>query len=163
MTNLSYEGDSTLQIIDRYKSTVFKIAYTYCKNRSDSDDVFQEVFLRYFKKKPVFADKIHEKAWFIRVTINCSKKLLLSSWFKKTQPLENENLTFETAEQSELFYAVLDLPLKYRAVVHLYYYEDYTIKEIAELTAQKETTVATQLQRARQLLKTRLKEELLYD
>lgn len=150
------------QVIERYKDTVFKIAYTYCKNKSDADDVFQEVFLRYFKKRPVFNCPDHEKAWFIRVTINCSKKLMLSSWFKKISPLD-DNLTFETPEESDLFYAVMELPLKYRAVVHLFYYEDYKIREIAQLTSQKETTVATQLQRARQLLRNKLMEDFLYE
>jgi RNA polymerase sigma-70 factor (ECF subfamily) len=162
VTYLSTGEDSLLQVIERYKNTVFKVAYTYCKNTSDADDIFQEVFLRYFRRKPDFTDAEHEKAWFIRVTINCSKKLLLSSWFKRVKTLEDETLIFETAEQSELYYAVMDLPLKYRAVVHLYYYENYKIKQIAELTAQKETTVSTQLQRARQLLKTKLREDLLY-
>ncbi len=151
-----------LKIIERYKDTVFKIAFTYCKNKSDAEDIFQEVFLRYFKKKPAFDSLNYEKAWFIRVTINCCKKLLFSSWFKKVQPLEAE-LTFESPEESDLFYAVMDLPLKYRVVVHLFYYEDYRIKEIAEITSQKETTVATQLQRARQMLKTKLSEELQYE
>lgn len=151
-----------LQIIERYKDTVFKIAYTYCKNRNDAEDVFQEVFLRYFKKQPVFDSLEYEKAWFIRVTINCCKKLLLSSWFKKTLPLE-DNLTFQTPEESDLFYAVMELPLKYRIVVHLFYYEDYKIRDIAGITSQKETTVATQLQRARQLLKNKLLEDLQYE
>ncbi len=151
-----------LHIIERYKDTVFKVAYTYCKNRSDADDIFQEVFLRYFRKKPVFADATHEKSWFIRVTINCCKKVFFSSWFKKTVPLD-ETIAFETIEQSELFYSVMELPVKYRTVVHLFYYEDLSIKQIAELTGQKETTVSTQLQRARQLLRTKLKEDLLYE
>ncbi len=151
-----------LQLIERYKDTVFKIAYTYCKNRNDTEDVFQEVFLRYFKKQPVFDSLEYEKAWFIRVTINCCKKLLLSSWFKKTLPLE-DNLTFQTPEESDLFYAVMELPLKYRIVVHLFYYEDYKIRDIAGITSQKETTVATQLQRARQLLKNKLLEDLQYE
>lgn len=151
-----------LQIIERYKDTVFKIAYTYCKNRNDAEDVFQEVFLRYFKKQPVFDSLEYEKAWFIRVTINCCKKLLLSSWFKKTLPLE-DNLTFQTPEESNLFYAVMELPLKYRIVVHLFYYEDYKIRDIAGITSQKETTVATQLQRARHLLKNKLLEDLQYE
>lgn len=149
-------------VIERYKDTVYKIAYTYCKNRSDADDVFQEVFLRYFRSKPAFFSDEHEKAWFVRVSINCSKKLLLSSWFRRTAPLE-ENLSFETPEESDLFHAVIALPLKYRSIVHLFYYEGYKIKEIAKLTSQQETTVATQLQRARQLLKTRLKEDFLYE
>ncbi len=151
-----------LKIIEHYKDTVFKIAFTYCKNKSDAEDIFQEVFLRYFKKKPFFESPGHEKAWFIRVTINCCKKLLLSSWFKRVQPLE-DNLSFDCPEESDLFYAVMELPLKYRVVVHLFYYEDYRIKEIAQITSQKETTVATQLQRARLLLKNKLLEELQYE
>lgn len=156
------EEKDVIHVIERYKNTVFKVAFTYCKNRSNADDIFQEVFLRYFKKKPGFADEAHEKAWFIRVTINCCKKLLFSSWFKKTAPLD-ETIAFETAEESDLFYSVMELPLKYRAVVHLYYYEDYSIKQIAELTNQKETTVSTQLQRARRILRTKLEEDLLYE
>ncbi len=151
-----------LQIIEHYKDTVYKIAYTYCKNKSDAEDIFQEVFLRYFSKKPAFNSPDYKKAWFIRVTINCCKKLLLSSWFKRVLPI-GENLPCEAQEESELFHAVMALPLKYRVVVHLFYYEEYRIKEIARLTNQKETTVATQLQRARKLLKSRLMEDLQYE
>jgi RNA polymerase sigma-70 factor (ECF subfamily) len=149
-------------VIERYKDTVFKVAYPYCKNRSDAEDVFQEVFLRYLKKMPRFSDENHAKAWFIRVAINCSKKALLSGWFRKTVSLD-ENLSFETAEESGLFYAVMELPLKYRAVIHLYYYEGYKIRQIAEITSQSETAVSTQLQRAREMLKKRLREDLIYE
>jgi len=155
------KANTVLQVIERYKNTVFRIAFAYCKNRSDADDIFQEVILRYLKARPEFNSEEHEKAWFVRVTVNCCKKHFFSSWNRKTMPID-EDIRFETAEQSDLFYAVMDLPLKYRIVIHLYYYEGYKIKQIAEMTKQKETTVATQLQRARQLLKTRLKEELIY-
>jgi RNA polymerase sigma-70 factor (ECF subfamily) len=158
----SINGMSTpREMVERYKNTVFRIAYAYCRNRSDAEDVFQEVFLRYFRKSPSFSDSSHEKAWFIKVTVNCCKKLCLSSWYKKMVPLE-EDISFETREESELYYAVMELPLKYRIAVHLYYYEDYNIRQIAKMTNQKETTVATQLQRARQHLKSKLKEELIY-
>lgn len=153
---------SDLEIIARQKDTVFKIAYAYIKNISDAEDIFQEVFLRYFKKAPAFESFDHEKAWFIRVTINCCKKILLSSWFKKVQPIQ-DNISFEGPEESDLFYAVMNLPLKYRVVVHLFYYENYKIKEIADITSQKETTVATQLQRARNMLRNKLSEEFLYE
>ncbi len=161
VNNLPDEKDGAVQMIKRHKDTVFRVAYAYCKNRSDADDIFQEVFLRYFRKNPAFADAEHEKAWFIRVTVNCCKTLLVSSWFRKTQPLD-DGLSFETAEQSELFFAVMNLPVKYRLVIHLYYYEDYNVRQIAEITCQKETTVTTQLQRARQMLKTKLREDLIY-
>ena len=142
----------------QYKDTVYKIAYTYCKNTADAEDTFQEVFLRYFKNTSKFTNDEHEKAWLIRVTINCCKKLLGSSWFRKTIQLD-ENISFDEKEESEIFYAVMALPQKYRTVVHLYYYEDYSVREIAEIISIKETTVQTQLQRAREMLKSKFKEE----
>ena len=116
------------------------------------------MFLRYFKNTSKFTDDEHEKAWLIRVTINCCKKLLGSSWFRKTIQLD-ENISFDEKEESEIFYAVMALPQKYRTVVHLYYYEDYSVRQIAEIISIKETTVQTQLQRAREMLKTKFKEE----
>ncbi len=147
-----------LAIIDKYKDTVYRVAYSYCKNASDADDIFQEVFLRYFKNKPEFNTYEHEKAWFIRVTINCCKKLLGSFWFKRTVAME-DNIKFEDEEESEIFHTIMELPLKYRTVVHLYYYEDYSIREISKILDIKETTIQTQLQRARSMLRKKLKEE----
>lgn len=154
---LDAEG-SYQAIIDKYKDTVYRVAYSYCKNTSDADDIFQEVFLRYFKNKPKFNTYEHEKAWFIRVTINCCKKLLGSFWFRRTVALQ-ESIQFEDERESEIFHAIMELPLKYRTVVHLYYYEDYSIREISEIIDIKETTIQTQLQRARNMLRKKLKEE----
>ena len=70
------------EVIEKYKDMVYRIAFSYCRNRSDADDVFQEVFLRYFRKSPVFENAEHEKAWLIRVTVNCSKSVLMSPWRK---------------------------------------------------------------------------------
>jgi len=81
-----------INIIERYKNTVFKVAYAYCKNRSDADDIFQEVFLRYFKKKPVFADEIHEKAWFIRDLAIKLKDMTELSDFKNSLGWDSGNL-----------------------------------------------------------------------
>lgn len=154
--------DNVNRVFEDYKDTVFKIAYNYTKNRADADDIFQNVFLRYFRNNPVFKDKNHEKAWFIRVTINCSKKLLTSAWLKKTSPLE-DNIKFETKEKSDLFYAILSLPAKYRIIVHLYYYEDYSIKEIVQITGRKQPTIQSQLMRARAKLKEALKGDIDYE
>lgn len=154
--------DNINRVFEDYKDTVFRIAYNYTKNRADADDIFQNVFLRYFRNSLVFQDKNHEKAWFIRVTINCSKKLLTSAWFKKTSPLE-DNIKFETKEKSDLFYAVLSLPVKYRIIVHLYYYEDYSVKEISQITGRKQSTIQSQLMRARGKLKEALEGDLRYE
>ena len=112
--------------------------------------------MRYFRNEVQFNDDQHEKAWLIKVTVNCSKTLLTSHWFKRTTSLD-ENLTFESSYKSELFYAVIGLPQKYRIVVHLYYYENYSIKEISKTLDLKESTIQSQLMRARKMIKKVLK------
>ena len=144
-------------LILKYEKTVYKLAYSYMKNRQDTDDVYQEVFLRFFRRKPEFESEEHEKAWFIRTTINCCKSCLMSGWVKRTIALEERTLgreeSYEMEEQSELFYAVMNLPGKYRTVIHLFYYEGYTVKEIAELLDEKVTTITTRLGRGREQLR----------
>lgn len=145
-------------VLLQYKNTVFRTAYAYLKNRSDAEDITQEVFLRYVKSRPSFTDENHQKAWFIRVTINCSKSLLASAWFRRTGPLEEEDWVFDNDAQSDVFNTVMSLPPKYRVVVYLYYYEEYPVKEIAVLTSRKESTIQSQLMKARALLKEALGE-----
>ncbi|OPJ61320.1 sigma-70 family RNA polymerase sigma factor [Clostridium oryzae] len=152
------------EILDTYGDTVYKIAFSYCKNRSDAEDIYQEVFVKYFQHGEVFESNTHEKAWLIRVTINCSKSFLRSSWYKRVVPIDDkqEELVF-IEENNDLLKAVLELPSKYREVIHLYYYEGYSTKEISSILSRKETTVRTQLQRGRDILKLKLKEELIYE
>lgn len=149
-------------IITKYRSNLFTIAFQYFKNSHDADDVVQEVFFRFYVTKKTFENDDHIKFWLIRVTINECKRILCSSFFQKTVPIEDymQQLNFEHPEQSELFIAVMNLSKKYRMVIHLYYYEDYSTKEIAELLHIRETTVSTQLMRARAQLKKMLQEGL---
>ena len=105
---------------------------------------------------PEFETEEHKKAWLIRVTINCTKNILGSSYERHRADLD-ENLKFETPEKSEVFYAVLKLPKKYRTVIHLYYYEDYSIKEISNILKTNENTVKSQLSRARAELEKMIK------
>ena len=141
-------NDSVDEILDTYGRMVYRLAYARTKNRYDADDVMQEVFLRYIRSGKEFADEEHRRAWLIRATINCSKTLL------------EDTLTTELEEKSEVYYAVMDLPVKYRTVIHLYYYEDLSVSQISGLLKTKETTVKSQLHRARSLLKETLKGEL---
>ena len=152
-------NDSVDEILETYGKMVYRLAYARTKSRYDADDVMQEVFLRYIRCGQTFADEGHRRAWLIRATINCSKTLLSSAWFRRTSPLE-DTLTTELEEKSEVYYAVMALPVKYRTVIHLYYYEDLPIAEISALLKTKETTVKSQLHRARNLLKETLKGEL---
>ena len=155
-----YCPDCTEDIILRYQDTVYRIALTYCRNSSDAQDITQEVFLRYMKKTPCLAGEEHLKAWLIKVAVNLSKSLLRSSWFKKTVRLsEQESYISEDKSNCETYYAVMSLPEKYRAVVILYYFDDYSVREIAQTLRRTETAVQTQLQRARAMLKTILKED----
>lgn len=146
------------EIVDKYADMVYRIALTQMKNVHDAQDIFQEVFLRLVKNIDSIQNEEHLKSWLIRVTLNCSKTNLMSAWRKHTQPLEEEQneIVFETKEQSDLYEHIQKLPKKYRTVLYLFYYEELSIKEISQITEQKETTVKSQLSRARGMLKNEL-------
>jgi RNA polymerase sigma-70 factor (ECF subfamily) len=156
---MSFSTDDHIDdVLLKYSNMVYRLALSRTKNIHDAEDIMQEVFLRLVKKAPDFESDEHRKAWIIRVTVNCSSKLHTSAWFRRTVPLVEE-LKFETTERSEVYYAVMELPLKYRTVIHLFYYEDLSIAQISGTLSVKESTVKSQLLRARQLLKVRLKGE----
>lgn len=140
------------RVINEYSDMVYKLAYARTKNKYDAEDVLQEVILRYLRRKPEFQGIDHEKAWFLRVTINCSKNLFASFMKNRTVSLM-ENLFGITDEERELGEFLAKLPVKYLTVIHLFYYEDLKILDIAELLDLKESTVKMQLTRARRLLK----------
>lgn len=153
--------DELKQTILRNSNTVYRLAYAQMKNTSDADDVYQEVFYRYIRKKPFFENQEHKKAWFIRVTVNCCKTILKSFWKTKVCELDE---TFEDTEveKEDLSFALKKLPKKYSAVLYLFYFEDMSIKEIASALNLKEGNVGVLLSRARQKLKEILeKEELI--
>ena len=143
------------RIVEKYFDMIYRLAFSQTKNREHTDDVVQEVFLRFIKSDKSFESDEHIKAWLIRVTLNCSHSVFSSSWYKKTVPLaENENeLIFDSAEKSDVYYAVAELPPKYRAVIHLFYYEQLSVKEIAQYLKIKESTVKSQLHRGREMLR----------
>lgn len=145
-------------VIRKYADMVYRLAFSMVRTKSDAEDIFQEVFMRYIKKAPVFKSDEHQKAWLIRVTINCAKKHFSPSWLQKTVPL-NDNITFLMPEENGLHEALKKLAPKYRTVIHLFYYEGYKVNEIGSLLARKPSTVRTQLTRAREKLLKFLKEE----
>ena len=120
----------------------------------------QEVFYKLYKSNKDFESEDHLRNWLIRVAINECKRVTLSSWFKKKEPLEDyaKTLVWNDPEESEVFLAVMSLPKKYRTSIHLYYYENYSIKEIADLLGISSTAVSTQLLRGRKKLKEKLLE-----
>ena len=150
-------------IYETYKNIVYRTAFTYCKNKADSEDITQEVFILRFKSDIAFNSPEHEKAWFIRVTVNKCKDLFKSFRFKYTVPLDDKEIIYTTPEESEVYHAVMELPKKYRIVIHLYYYEEYQIKDIAKILKKSETAIQTQLYRARNMLRNSLGKEFQYE
>lgn len=144
--------------INKYKDMVYRLAFTYLKNSHDAEDITQEVFLKYVTLDKIFQSDEHLKSWLITVTINHCKNLLKSSWFKKTQPLD-ENIQFEQQKNSNLYHAVMTLSKDYRTVIYLFYYEDYSTKEIASMLGKNESTIRSHLARARKKLKNILLED----
>lgn len=144
--------------VARHENKLYRTALAIMGNVSDAEDVVQEAFLRAYEKAPGFETGEHEKAWLIRVTVNLCNSRLRSPWRKRTEPLLASYPAAEP-EQQELLEYVLALPPKYRAVIHLFYYEGYSVEDIAGLTGQKESTVRSLLTRARQKLKSILKED----
>ncbi len=144
------------EMTEKYLGMVYKIALSQTKDIHYAEDVTSEVFLRYLKTNKNFDSEEHVKAWLIRVAINCSKNVFLNSWFKKTVPLE-EDLTFDSPEKSDVYFAVASLPKKYKAVIHLFYYEGLSIEEISSALKIKPSTIKSQLHRGRELLKNNLK------
>lgn len=145
--------------IDLYGDTVKRICMIHLKNYSDTEDIFQTVFLKYVLHAPDFDSSEHEKAWIIRVTINACKDLLKSFFRSRTLPLDSvPEKAEEPEDHSDVLEAVLSLPHKYKDVVYLYYYEEYSAAEIGSILHKNVNTVYTLLNRGRQALKTKLEE-----
>ena len=146
------------RMAELYFDTVYRLALARTRSKDLAEDVSQEVFLRFFKTHKNFESEEHIKAWLIKVTINCSKSVFASTWFKKTVPL-SEELTFTDTHAGDVYMTVSKLPQKYRTVIHLFYYEDMPIKQIAQVLKVSENTVKSQLHRAREMLKSMLGED----
>ncbi|MBQ9687488.1 MAG: sigma-70 family RNA polymerase sigma factor [Oscillospiraceae bacterium] len=148
-------------VANRYRDRLFAAALSICRNPADADDAVQDTLLQYHTAQKEFESEAHIRAWLLRVAINRAKNITLSFWRRSMLPLEQyaETLSFETAADGELFHEVMHLPEKYRIVIHLFYYEDYSVREIAGILKLKESTVRVRLMRGRKLLKEALKEE----
>ena len=144
-----------------YGDRVFAAAFQICGNRADADDVVQDTFVKYYTLDREYESEAHLKAWLLRVAINRAKDVAGSFWRRNTVSWEEymEELDFAAPGDSRLFQAVMELPRKYRVPIHLYYYEEYSVEEIAKLLGSRPGTVKSQLSRGRKLLKSMLTEE----
>ena len=152
-----------LHIFDKYSNMVYRMAYSLVKNKYDAEDIHQEVFVRFFCKRPKFESTEHEKAWFLRVTINLCKNLWKTAWRQRIVSLGEdleENLdasntidVMGNTEENTIIDVVKELPQKYRVVIHLFYYEEMSIEEISRVLQMNPSTIRTRLTRAREKLK----------
>ena len=153
------------EIFERYKGLLYRIAFTHMKDHADAEDMVQEVFLHMMKSRPILKTKEHERAWLIRALLNLCKDHEKQAWNRKRIPLqevpEQEKAFFHIpyVEEDETLWEVFTLPEKYRNPIYLFYYEDYSIREIAEVLGEQENTVKTHLKRGREELKKRLQEK----
>lgn len=151
--------------MERHADTVRRLCVVHLKSYADTEDVFQTVFVRYARRDEPFESPEHERAWFVRVTINACRDLLRSPFRRRTVPLDEVLEVVDPSseggsEAREVLAAVLALPQKYRDVVYLHYYEGYSAPEIARLLGRNVNTVYTNLTRARERLRDALGGEL---
>lgn len=141
--------------IETYGDMVRRLCMIHLKNEADTEDIFQNVFLKYALRDASFESEAHQRAWPIRVTVNACKDLLRSFFRRNTVPLEEAvNKAVEPyGEAGEVLRAVLSLPEQYRQVVYLHYYEGYTAPEIGRMLGKNPNTVYTLLTRARERLR----------
>ena len=148
------------QVIERHGKSVYAAAYSLLRQREDAEDVLQDTLLRYHMSKQDFASERHLRAWLLRLAINRAKDLLKAARRRDTELTEDvAELAFPEPESRRVFEAVLALPESYRIVVHLHYYEDYSVREIAAALRLTQTAVKTRLSRARAMLRQTLGDE----
>ncbi len=155
------ERETFTQAVEQYQDTVFRVALHALGGPQDADDAVQEVFLRLFRYGGDFESGEHLRRWLLRVTVNVCRDALKSPWRKRRVDLEEvpEPPVFDQPEDGELYRAVLALSEKYRTVLDLFYYEELSVKEIADLLHVSPSAVTTRLSRAREALKRQLGEE----
>ncbi len=146
------------EILDTYGNSILRYAYSYLHNMSDAEEVLQDTLVQFLKTAPVFETRQHEKAWLLRVAGNLSKIRAAYNSIRRTDELNDELVAENREDLSFVWDAVKLLPENYREAIHLFYYEGYSTKQIAQLLRKKEATVRSDLHRGREKLKTVLKE-----
>lgn len=149
------------EAFEKYGDRLFAAAFSVCRNQMDADDAVQEALIKYHTYGLDYLSETHVKAWLLRFAINCAKNTASSFWRKNTVVWEEymDELVFEAPEDGALFDAVMRLPQKYRIAIHLFYFEEYAVQEIAQILRCREGTVKSQLSRGRKLLKNMLMED----
>lgn len=148
--------------MSKYKRTVYGIAVTQLNNRHEADDVFQEVFLLYFSKRPVFQNEEQKRAWLIRATVNKCRQYNFGKWNLHVDRTAEPEISaeFESQADKELYAAVKELPQKLREAVYLHWFIGMNVGETADILGVRANTVSMRLAKAKKLLQKRLEEEI---
>ena len=148
------------RLVHAYSDLILRLSYTYLKSTDDAQDICQTVFLKLLQKPQAFSSPEHEKAWIIRTTINACKDYLKSAHFRRTVALdEAAAVAAPPVPDTEVLDALKRLPEQYRISLYLFYYEEYSAKEIAQVMGKSEANITQYLSRGRRKLRTLLTEE----
>ncbi|MBR3184184.1 MAG: sigma-70 family RNA polymerase sigma factor [Firmicutes bacterium] len=150
-------------MLNSYGDSILRLSYSYLHNMADAEDVVQETLIKYMKTAPVFENEAHEKAWLLRVAANISKNKIDYNKVRQADELDERLAADEREDLSFVWEAVRSLPDNMRDVIHLFYHEGYSTKEIASILDRKESTVRSDLKRGRDKLKLVLKEVYDFD
>ena len=151
-------GRSVRDVYTERSRMVYRVAYSYLKNRPDAEDALQETFLRLIRGRVCFTDETHEKAWLVRTVSNVCRDMLRARSRRHEDLDEHPELAAPEPETNGLMRAILALPDKYKAAVYLHYYEGYAVREIAAMLSLTAEAVKTRLRRARAMLRVDLEE-----
>ena len=145
-------------ILTHYGNSILRLAYSYLHNMHDAEEILQETLIQYLKTSPILENEAYEKAWLFRVASNLSKNRISYNKIRSTDELNESLIAEEREDLSFVWEAVKELPVKYKEVIHLFYYEELSTAEIAKILQKKESTVRSHLMRGREKLKSILKE-----
>ena len=143
------------RLVAVYGPSIYRLAYARTGQRADAEDGMQEVFVKLLRAKPAFRDEEHRKAWLLRVTANCAADFHRAARRRQAEPL-SEQVPAPEEPEGDVLAAVCALPPKYRSAVHLFYYEELSVAEIAGILGLSRGAVKTRLSRARAMLRERL-------
>ena len=157
--SMSVANKKAEMLMDCYGNHILRFAYSYMHNMYDAEEVLQDTMVQYLKKRPVIQSAEKEKAWLLCVASNLCKNKFKYNKIRAADELSDTLVREERQDLSFVWDAVKQLPPKYRAVIHLFYYEGYQTNQIAEVMNRKESTIRSDLRRGRESLKNILKEE----
>ncbi len=153
------------QVMEKYSELIYRVAYANVRIKADADDVFQEVWSRYYQKNKTFESEEHRRNWLINVTLKCCKKIYSSARYKRTVLTDDLSLLQSQLPHKdfEIYNAVTNLPEKYRTPIYLYYYEGFSVNEISQMTNTNASTVRSHMKRGREKLKDILEGDAFYE